>query len=116
MTGLSNQKVTLGQGDGSEVELIVTGTELYATYETLDGYPAVYDDDLELFCYARLVDGRFESTGGAGRISAAARCRAPCQGVRRRARRADRRAAVTHGAVQPEHRGRTGTVDERDLR
>lgn len=42
--------MTLGQGDGTEVELIVNGTELYATYETLDGYPAIYDNRLEVFC------------------------------------------------------------------
>jgi len=41
----------------------VSGTALYATYHTLDGLPVVYDDDLGLFAYARLVDGRFESTG-----------------------------------------------------
>ena len=63
MVGLDNQRVSLGQGDGSEVELIVTGTELYATYETTDGFPAVYDDGRQRFCYARVVDGRYESTG-----------------------------------------------------
>ncbi|MGH9280826.1 MAG: hypothetical protein ACRD12_22400 [Acidimicrobiales bacterium] len=63
MSGVINQRATLGQGKGPDVELIVSGTALYATYHTLDGLPAVYDDDRELFCYARLVDGRFESTG-----------------------------------------------------
>jgi hypothetical protein len=63
VTGLFNQKVSLGQGDGSEVELIVSGNPLYATYETLDGYPVVYDDERGLFCYARVVDGRYVSTG-----------------------------------------------------
>ena len=63
MTGLFNQKVSLGQGDGSEVELMVSGNPLYATYETVDGYPVVYDDEQELFCFARVVDGRYRSTG-----------------------------------------------------
>ena len=45
------------------MELVVTGTELYATYETPDGYPAVYDDRAGLFCFARVVDGQFDSTG-----------------------------------------------------
>jgi hypothetical protein len=54
----------LGQGRGPEVELVVTGTPLYATYETLDGFPAIYDQDRELFCFARLGDdGAFRSTG-----------------------------------------------------
>jgi hypothetical protein len=55
--------VTLGQANGPDVELRVEGDESYATYETLSGHPAVYDDGAGLFCYARLVDGRFESTG-----------------------------------------------------
>ena len=63
MSGIVGQKVRLGQADGSEVELIVSGTRLYATYETPDGFPAVYDQTLGRFCYARLVSGRLESTG-----------------------------------------------------
>ena len=63
MTGLSRATVLLGQANGTEVELVVSGTELYASYETVDGFPAVYDKGLGLFCYARLVAGRFQSTG-----------------------------------------------------
>ena len=63
MVGVFGEKVSLGQANGPDVDLIVSGTELYATYETLDGFPAVYDDTRGLFCYAKLVDGRFESTG-----------------------------------------------------
>jgi hypothetical protein len=61
--GMFGQKVPMGQANGPDVDLIVSGTELYATYETPDGFPAIYDDALGLFCYARLADGRFESTG-----------------------------------------------------
>lgn len=82
MTGVFNQKVSLGQGNGSEVELIVNGTVLYATYETVDGFPVVYDDDLEIFCYARVVDGRYDSTGVA--VSSP-----PPPGVYRHARESD---------------------------
>jgi len=63
LVGISGEKVSLGQANGPDVELIVTGTELYATYETPDGYPAIYDNGLGLFCYARLVNGEYESTG-----------------------------------------------------
>lgn len=42
---------------------MVTGTPLYTNYETVDGFSVVYDEGLELFCYARLKDGGFESTG-----------------------------------------------------
>ena len=63
MSGVINQRVSLGQGNGPDVELVVSGTAMYATYHTADGFPVVYDDDLGLFSYARLVDGRLASTG-----------------------------------------------------
>ena len=63
MVGMFGQKVSLGQANGPDVELLVQGSEFYSTYETPDGFPAVYDEALGLFCYARLVDGQFESTG-----------------------------------------------------
>jgi hypothetical protein len=64
MSGVIRERASLGQGKGPDVELIVSGTPLYATYETVDGFPVIYDDDRELFCYARLRDdGAFESTG-----------------------------------------------------
>lgn len=62
MTAVFGEKVSLGQANGPEVELVVSGTKLYATYETVDGYPAVYDERLGIFCYARVVDGAFVST------------------------------------------------------
>jgi hypothetical protein len=62
MSGVIRQTAMLGQANGPEVELVVTGTKTYATYETPDGYPAVYDDSLGLFCYARVIQGEYEST------------------------------------------------------
>lgn len=62
MNRLSSQKVTLGQANGPEVELVVDGDNEYASYETPDGFPVIYDDALGLFCYAKLDDGRFQST------------------------------------------------------
>ena len=53
----------LGQARGPDVELQVDGDEWYAAYHTPAGEPAVYDDERGLFCHARLVEGRFESTG-----------------------------------------------------
>lgn len=53
----------MGQANGPDVELIVNGTDLYATYHTANGFPAVYDDERGLYCYGHLVDGRLESTG-----------------------------------------------------
>jgi hypothetical protein len=63
MTAIRGERLTFGQRDGSEVQLVVFGTELYARYETADGYSAVYDDALGVFCYARLADGAFVSLG-----------------------------------------------------
>lgn len=63
MSGIVGQKVSLGQANGADVELIVTGTEFYASYETQEGYPAIYDDRAGLFCFARIADGEFQSTG-----------------------------------------------------
>ena len=63
MSGIINQKAVLGQENGPDVELMVSGTAVYATYETLDGFPAVYDTGKGLFCYARVTDGRYVSTG-----------------------------------------------------
>lgn len=63
MTFVPRQRVVLGQANGPDVELVVEGDEWYATYETASGHPVVYDDTLGLFSYARIADGRFESTG-----------------------------------------------------
>jgi hypothetical protein len=63
VSGVFGEKVMLGQANGPDVELVVSGSELYATYETAAGFPALYDDALGLFCYARVVLGSYESTG-----------------------------------------------------
>lgn len=99
--GVFGEKASLGQANGPDVDLIVTGTELYATYETPDGFSAVYDDSLGLFCYARLVDGRFESTG----IPVTA---APPPGVERHARESDkvRKKKIAARTRQMERRSR----------
>ena len=106
MVGMFGQKVTLGQANGPDVALIVSGTELYATYETPEGYPAIYDDALGLFTYARLVDGRFQSTG----IPVTSE---PPAGARKHARESDavraeklrERAAQLEGRSQAEREG-----------
>jgi hypothetical protein len=62
MSGVIGKRASLGQANGPEVELIVSGTADYATYETPDGYPAIYDQQLGLFCYARVDSGEYQST------------------------------------------------------
>ena len=61
----------MGQANGPDVDLVVRGTELYATYETPEGFPAIYDDALGLFCYARIVDGRFHNDRHSRDVAAA---------------------------------------------
>ncbi len=63
MSALFGERVILGQANGPDVELIVSGDEWYASYQTVNGFPAIYDEGHGLFCYARLVGGAFVSTG-----------------------------------------------------
>jgi hypothetical protein len=62
MSAIFGEKLTFPQEKGPEVKLVVNGDEFYAQYETEDGYSVVYDKELGLFCYARLVDGAFFSS------------------------------------------------------
>lgn len=62
MSGVIGRRASLGQANGPEVELIVSGTADYANYETPDGYPVVYDESLGLFCFARVENGEYHST------------------------------------------------------
>jgi M6 family metalloprotease-like protein len=63
MSAIFGEVLTFGQASGAEIRLRVFGDELYARYEDLDGYTAIYDDELGLFCYASLAAGAFRSTG-----------------------------------------------------
>jgi hypothetical protein len=107
MVGVFGEKVPLGQANGPDVDLVVKGTELYATYETPDGFPAVYDDSLGLFCYARVVDGGFESTG----ITVTS---PPPPGVERHATESDevRMRKIEERTLQMEQRSRTAPKEE----
>ena len=63
MSAIFGETLTFTQGDGSAVELKVSGDEFYVRYETGSGYTAVYDTDLGRYCYATVAGGRFASTG-----------------------------------------------------
>ena len=63
MSAIFGEILTLGQQNGGDVELKVFGDEHYARYENLNGYTAVYDQELGLYCYARLAAQAFRSTG-----------------------------------------------------
>jgi M6 family metalloprotease-like protein len=63
MSAIFGEILKFGQANGPEIQLRVFGDEHYARYEDMDGYSAVYDDQLGVFCYARLSAGSFRSTG-----------------------------------------------------
>ena len=63
MNGVIRQEASMGQGKLSDVDLVVSGTGKHAPCKTVDGFPAIYDDFLGRFCYARLLRGAYESTG-----------------------------------------------------
>ena len=63
MSAVFGEKLIFSQENGPDVELVVFGDEFYARYETPGGCPAIYDAKRGLFCYARVVDGAYESSG-----------------------------------------------------
>ena len=63
MSAIFGEKRTFGQRSGPDVDLMVSGDEFYARYETPEGYSALYDEERGLFCYALLKDGAFVSSG-----------------------------------------------------
>lgn len=63
MSSIFGEVLTFSQEKGPDVRLKVFGDEFYSRYENLDGYTAVYDIDLGLFCYAVLIEGEFVSSG-----------------------------------------------------
>lgn len=62
MSMRSGEMHTLVQENGPEIDLLVFGDEFYSRYETLNGYTAIHDGDLGLFCYATISQGEFVST------------------------------------------------------
>ncbi len=59
-----NLRLTFTQPDGTPVEVIGSGDEFYAVFETLEGYTTVFDQSQQAYCFAREeTDGRLVSTG-----------------------------------------------------
>lgn len=63
MSAIFGEILTFPQANGPDVQLRVFGDEHYARYETEDGYTAVHDEALGLWCYAALPANRLVSTG-----------------------------------------------------
>jgi len=49
--------ITFTQPDGTRVEVIGSGDEFYAEFETAEGFTAVFDPALKAYCYAQLTAG-----------------------------------------------------------
>src|SRR5262245_18152549 len=113
MTAIHGERLTFGQRDGSEVELVVFGDELYARYETVDGYSAVYDDARGVYCYAGLRDGAFAS------LAAPVRGPPPAEAVRH-GRESDvvrqAKSDAAHARKFPSQQPTQGGSHERDPR
>ncbi len=57
-------RVPFTQPDGTKVEIIGSGDEFYAVFETLNGFTVAFDEGLKAYCYAQLgADGQLVSTG-----------------------------------------------------
>ena len=63
MSALIGDLKKIPQEKGPEVELAVFGDEYYARYENKGGYAAIYDEEIGLFTYAEVIDGKYVSTG-----------------------------------------------------
>ena len=63
MSAIFGETLTFSQPNGGDVKLKVFGDELYSRYEDINGFSAIFDPGLGLFCYARLAAGSFRSTG-----------------------------------------------------
>ena len=63
MSVIKGESLTFPQENGHDVTLIVNGDEFYARYTTQEGYTVVYDENLGLYCYAKLMEGEFVSSG-----------------------------------------------------
>jgi hypothetical protein len=63
MTAIFGELISLAQEKGPDIRLVVYGDEFYARYETEDGYSVIYDQNIGLFAYALLNEGRFVSSG-----------------------------------------------------
>jgi hypothetical protein len=55
MSAIFGETLTFGQASGPHIQLKVFGDEFYARYETPAGYSVIYDEEMGLFCYARLA-------------------------------------------------------------
>jgi M6 family metalloprotease-like protein len=63
MSAIFGETLRFSQRDGDDLPLVVQGDEMYARYETVDGYTVVYDEEVGAYCYAEIDGPHFRSSG-----------------------------------------------------
>lgn len=63
MSAILGESLLFPQRNGPQIRLKVFGDEFYSYQENDDGYSAIYDADLGLYAYARLLGGVLITTG-----------------------------------------------------
>ncbi|MFC6697601.1 hypothetical protein [Nocardioides daphniae] len=63
MSAIFGETLSFMQDTGEPIDLVVFGDDMFARYETLDGYTVVYDEEVGRYCYAEVRGPTLESTG-----------------------------------------------------
>ena len=56
MSAIFGETLSFTQAAGDPIQLVVFGDDMFARYETLDGYTVVYDEEIGRFCYAETTE------------------------------------------------------------
>ena len=63
MSAIFGETLTFTQATGEPIRLVVFGDDMFARYETVDGFTVVYDEDVGRFCYANTTARGIASSG-----------------------------------------------------
>ena len=63
MSAIFGETLSFTQAGGDPIQLVVFGDDMFARYETLDGYTVVYDEEIGRFCYAETTEHGMASSG-----------------------------------------------------
>jgi len=53
MSAIFGETLSFTQGEGAPIQLVAYGDDMHARYETVDGYTVVYDEGMQLYCFAQ---------------------------------------------------------------
>jgi M6 family metalloprotease-like protein len=63
MSAIFGELLNFPQANGPDIRLRVFGDEHYSRYEDIEGYTAIYDENVGKFCYAVIAGNRLVSSG-----------------------------------------------------